>query len=222
MDVIEAIRTRKTIRGYKPDPVPREIIREILEVASRSPSGVNAQPWEVTVVTGEALDKMRQGNLEMYASGATSNADLPFIPYEGKYRQRQVELAIQLFGLMGIAREDKEKRAQWEQRGYRYLDAPTVIILYKDRSVTRLLSLLDMGSFMHAICLVAWSYGLGTCIMNQGVRFPEVVRRCAHIPDSKQLIICITIGYPERDFPANEIKSKREPVDNFANWCGFD
>jgi len=83
MDVVDAIRSRKSIRGFKPDPVPKEVLREILDIARRAPSAMNAQPWEVTVVTGEVLDNIRQGNIEMLTAGVKPNPDLPFIPYEG-------------------------------------------------------------------------------------------------------------------------------------------
>ncbi|MFC1904295.1 nitroreductase [Chloroflexota bacterium] len=223
MDVIETIRARKSIRGYKPDPVPQEVLRDIIDIASRAPSSLNIQPWEVTVVTGEVLKNLSQGNMEMDASGATPNPDLPSLPYTDKYKQRQVELGIQMFELMGITREDKEKRVQWGQRGRRYFDAPAAIFVYVDELLKeRVLSLIDIGLFVQTLCLAAQSYGLGTCIMGSGINFPEVVRKFTQIPDSKQLIICITIGYPDGDFPANKIATKRESVDNFVTWYGFE
>ena len=222
MDIIETIRARKSIRGYKPDPVPKEIIREILEIASRSPSAINTQPWEVTVVTGEVLQNLNQGNMEMDAAGATPNPDVPFVPYEDKYKQRQAELGIQMFEIMGIAREDKAKRVQWGQRGRRYFDAPAAIMVYMDRSLKGAFSLVDIGIFIQTICLTALSYGLGTCIMGRGVWYPEIVRKFTNIPESAQIVIAITIGYPDWDFPANKVVSPREPIDSAVTWFGFD
>lgn len=222
MDIREAIRTRKSIRGYKPDPVSREILREILEVATRSPSGNNVQPWEITVVSGDVLNKMRQANLEMTLAGAPPSPELPFTAYEDKYKQRQVEIGIELFKLMGIAREDREKRAEWLKRGDRYFDAPAAIILSVDRSLKGHRALLDVGALLQTICLTALSYGLGTCIMGQGINHPEVVRKFTPINESKQILMCITIGYPDLNFPANKIESRREPLDNVVTWCGFD
>ena len=102
MDVIEAICSRQSIRGYKPTPVIKETLREILDIATRSPSGDNAQTWEITVVTGEVLDNIRWGNVEMLTSGVTPNPDFALGRLEGVHRQRQVELGIQLFQLMGV------------------------------------------------------------------------------------------------------------------------
>ncbi|RLC62425.1 MAG: nitroreductase [Chloroflexi bacterium] len=221
MDVVDAIRSRKSIRGFKPDPVPKEVLWEILDIARRAPSARNTQPWNITVVTGEVLDKIRKGNTEMLAAGVEPNPDFPRKPYEGIYRQRQVDLAIQLFKLMGIAREDKVKRAEWIERGSRFFDAPAVIILSIDSSLDKPLSLLDIGAFMQTICLAALNYGLGTCINNRGVAFPEVVRKYAHIPESRLIVTCIAIGYPDWDFPANKLETEREPLENIVTWHGY-
>jgi len=132
-----------------------------------------------------------------------------------------VDLAVQIFKLMGIAREDKEKRAQWLERGFRFFDAPAAIILSIDSSVPESLALIDVGAFCQSICLAALGHGLGTCIEDQGTAFPDVIRRLTGIPQSKHIVISIAIGYPDRDFPANKVESGRENVDKFTTWCGF-
>jgi len=97
LDIVEAIRTRKSIRGFRPDPVPKEVLRNILEIAIRAPSGVNAQPWEITVVAGKALDNIKRENVEMATSGAMPNPDMRGQTREGVYKQRQVDLAHRVF-----------------------------------------------------------------------------------------------------------------------------
>lgn len=222
MDLLEAIRTRKSIRGYKPDPVPKEILKEVIEIATRSPSGMNTQPWEFTVITGDVLDSMRRANAELLASGAIPNPDFQLKPYEGIYRNRQVEVAVQIFGLMGIAREDKEKRAEWMERGFRFFDAPAVIILSVDKSLGEIRPQFDIGAIVQTICLAALNYGLGTCIEDQGLMYSEVVRKFTGIPESRRMVIAIAIGYPDWDFPANKVETKREPVEAITAWHGFD
>ena len=222
MKVTEAILLRKSIRGYKPDPVPKKVLEEILKTASHSPSSNNTQPWEVSVISGKALDEVRRGNVEMITSGSKPAPDVLHKPHEGIYRQRQVELAVQIFGLMGITREDKDKRAQWLERGFRFFGAPVAIIVTVDASVAQPLAMLDLGAFCQSICLAALECGLGTCIEDQGAMFPEVLRKVIGIPNSKQIVISIAIGYPESGFPANKLQSKREAVGNFATWYGFD
>jgi len=219
MDVIEAIRSRKSIRLFKPATVPQEVLREILEVSVRAPSALNTQPWEITVVTGEALENIKKGNLEMLSLGATPQPDTQRKPYSGIYRQRQIDLAIQIFRLMGIAREDKEKRADWQKRGFRLFDAPAAIILSIDRVLDgSAMSILDIGALMQNICLAALHYGLGTCIEDQGVMFPWVIREFTGIPESKRIAVCIAIGYPDWDFPANKLESGRELLEKNVSW----
>ncbi len=222
MDIVEAIRTRKSIRGFRPDPVPKEILRDILDIATRAPSAMNTQPWEITVIAGEVLENIKRGNIEMLESGTLPNPNVSVQPFEGVYRQRQVDLAIQIFQLMDIAREDKAKRAEWMKRGFRFFDAPAAFILSVDRSLKSWWELFDFGAISQTICLAALNHGLGTCIEDQGVMYPEVIRKYAGIPESKRIIICIPIGYPDWDFPANRLESKREPVEAITTWRGFD
>lgn len=218
MDILESVRARKSIRGYKQDPVPREIIREILDVSTRAPSALNTQPWEFTVVTGEALDGICKGNVEKLLAGATS---LHRAAYPGVYKKRQVELAKEIFKLMAIEREDSIKRAAWAQRGFRFFDAPAAIIISLDKEIEGTMALFDLGAITQTICLVAMKHGLGTCIEVQGVMFPEVIRKHTGIPESRQIIIGIALGYPDWSFPANQLHTQREPIENLVAWHGF-
>jgi nitroreductase len=224
MDVIEAVKRRKSVRGYKPDSVPKEVLEQILELASHAPSAMNTQPWEFTVLTGDVLENVRRSNVELLNSGAPPNPEHVVVswPKESIYRERQVNLAKQLFQLMDIAREDKEKRARWLERGFRYFDAPAVIVVSTDRCLSESGPLLDIGAVIQTICLTALHFGLGACIEDQGTMYPEVLRKYAHIPESKRIIMAIAIGYPDWDFPANKLVTEREPIKNITTWLGFD
>ena len=111
MEFDEVVLGRRSIRGYKPDPVPKEVIEEVLELAVRSPSSMNTQPWHLYVVTGDPLDKIRRENTERNISGVPPSREIrtPNKGYEGLHRERQIEIAVQLFQKMGIERDDKEK-----------------------------------------------------------------------------------------------------------------
>ncbi|MDH4367792.1 MAG: nitroreductase [Dehalococcoidia bacterium] len=224
MHIIEAVNRRKSIRGYKPDPVPKQVLEQILEVASHAPSAMNTQPWEFAVLTGEVLENVRRSNVDLLRSGVLPNAEhvVTSWPKESVYRERQVNLAKQLFQLMDIPREDTEKRAKWLERGFRYFDAPAAILISTDRCLTESGPLLDIGAVMQTICLVALDFGLATCIEDQGVAYPEVLRKYARIPESKRIIAAIAIGYPDWDFPANRVESEREPIGKVTTWLGFD
>lgn len=220
MDIIECVKERKSIRGYKNEPIPKQVIKEILEIAKRSPSGLNTQPWEFIVVAGEVLDNIRKENIEKYNSGIAPDSTLIF-KHQGIYRDRQVELAKRLFALMQIKREDAVKREEWLKKGVRFFDAPAAIILTVDKAMGGKFAIFDLGIITQTICLVAWAYGLGTCIEIQGVLYSEVIQRFTALPESKQVIIGIAIGYPDWDFPANQIQSDRETIDNIATFLGF-
>ena len=220
MDVIEAIKTRKSIRGYKPDPVPKEVLEEILETAIRAPSSMNTHPWEFTVIAGGVMEKIRQGNIDKFNAGERPQLEVARGEYTDIYRERQVALAVQLFQLMGIGREDREKRMEWARRGFRFFDAPAAIIISIDKAVGTG-GQFDIGAVSQTIALVALNYGLGTCIMGQGIMYADVIRKLTGIAESKLIVICLTIGYPDWDFPANKIYSAREPLENITTWCGI-
>ncbi len=232
MDVIEAVRKRKSIRGYKPDPVPKKVLEEILEIACRAPSAMNTQRWEFTVITGKVLDDLKQAYFEAFNSGARWDPEHYCMvrPVKGEilkgvYRERQIGIAAKLYDLMGMAKppnEDPVQRNAWIARGMRYVEAPVVIIVCTDRYFTESEPLLEVGAVIQNICLIAPTFGLGTCIQDAGILYPQVLRKYAHIPDSKRIIINIAIGYPDWDFPANKVESDREPAKNLTTWVGLD
>lgn len=223
MNVTEAITKRSSIRGFTADPVSAGLLAEILETAVRAPSALNSQPWEFAVITGAVLDRIRQANVEKLYSGeaaAAGYAEPPW-PRDSVYRRRQVELGKALFQLMGIGREDQEKRRAWRERGFRFFDAPVAVIVMVDRVLPEAAPLLDIGLVVENLCLAALERGLGTCIEDQGVYFPEVIYEHAGIPESKRPVIAIAMGYPDWDFPANKLQSSREPAENITTWVGF-
>ena len=224
MDVLEAIRKRKSIRGFKPDPVSREVLSGVLEAACRTPSPMNTQPWEFFVLTGPVLDAVKARNQENFRAGVPPEPEHPVVgwPRDSVYRKRQVELAGELFRLMGIIRDDTEKRIAWMERGFRYFEAPAAVIVVVDRSLSENGPLFDVGAVMQTLCLAALPHGLGTCIEDQGVMYPKDLRRLAGIPESKRIMMAVAIGYPDPDFPANRLETGREPVENVTTWIGFD
>ena len=219
MDIKKAVLTRKSIRGFKPDPIPREVLNEIIEAAVRAPSSDNSQPWEIYVLQGEPLDKIRAENIKAVEEGM---AGKDFLPYEPTYRKRQVDLAIQLFQLMGITREDNEKRTDWIKRGFRLFDAPVGIFLAADKSLDLSVASSDVGGLAQTICLLALAYDLGSCILAQSISYEDIVRKHTGIPESKNLLLSIALGYPDNDFPANNVWSERDPIDINTSWVGFD
>jgi nitroreductase len=215
---------RRSIRGYKPSPVPRSLIREVIEVAMRAPSSYNTQPWNFYVVTGEPLDRIRAGNTERILAGVPESREFrSHGAYAGVHRDRQIEVAKQLFGAMGIERHDKEGRQDWVLRGFRQFDAPVSIVVTYDRTIHGGdIGPFDCGAVTNALVNAAWSRGLGCVINSQGIMQSPVVREHARIPDDQVIMTCVAMGYPDDSFPANAVVSNRKPVDEAATFIGFD
>lgn len=155
MEFQQFVFERRSIRDYKPDPVPREVLDEIIEVAAQSPSSMNTQPWHVHVVTGDVLDRIRAGNTErMLATGKPDREIRGHGRYEGEHRERQKRVAAQLFEAAGIGWDDKAQRRDWTMRGFRQFDAPVSVIGCIDRAVEDMTeSYFDLGQFVHAMVL---------------------------------------------------------------------
>jgi nitroreductase len=224
MQYDEVVRGRRSIRGYKPIPVPKELVREVIQLAMRAPSSFNTQPWNFYVVTGEPLDRIRAGNTERILAGVPESREFrSHGAYAGIHRDRQIEVAKQLFGAMGIARDDKDGRQDWVLRGFRQFDAPVSIVVTYDRSIFGGdYGPFDCGGVANAIVNAAWSRGLGCVINSQGIMQSPVVREHAKIPEDQVIMTCIAMGYPDDDFPANAVVSHRKPVDEAATFIGFD
>jgi nitroreductase len=214
---------RRSIRGYKPDPVPAELIAEILTIAMRAPSSMNTQPWNFYVITGEPLNRIRAGNTERMVAGVPQSREFRTgEAFAGVHRDRQVGVAKQLFAAMGIERDDKAARQDWVLRGFRQFDAPVcVIITYDSILASSDDTAFDCGAVATALVNAAWSRGLGTVINSQGIMQSPVVREHAGIAADQTILKSIALGWPDESFPANAVVSERKSVDEAATFVGF-
>ena len=224
MEFQQLVFERRSIRGYKPDPVPRRVLDEIIEVAAQSPSSMNTQPWHVHVVTGDELDRIRTGNTErMLATGKPDREIRGHGRYEGLHRGRQKRVAAQLLEAAGIGWDDKAQRQDWTMRGSRQFDVPVSVIGCIDCAVEDMTqSYFDLGQFVHAMVLAAWDRDVGAVINGQGIMQSSVVRQEASIPDDQMIVITVAMGYPLDDFAANDVVSERRSVAEIATYRGFD
>lgn len=224
MDYIDIVHERRSIRGYQQKPVPRELIEEIIDLAKRAPSSMNTQPWHFHVITGEPLERIRKGNTEKMMSGSAVDREIKMNHgYEGPHRERQIEIAVQLFEAMGIARDDKPKRQDWVMRGFRQFDAPVSIVITVDKALADdTIAHFDCGAATYGLVLAAWSKGLGSVINGQGIMQSSVVRENANIPEDEVIMTCVAMGYPSDEFVANDVKSRRVANDQVASFVGFD
>lgn len=219
----EVVLGRRSIRGYLDKPVPRALIEEVLEMAMRSPSSMNTQPYHFHVITGAPLDAIRKGNTENILAGVPDSREFRRgEAFAGVHRDRQVACAIQLFEAMGIARDDKEKRQDWVLRGFRQFDAPVCVIITYDRELDGSDDTpFDCGAVATALVNAAWSKGLGCVINSQGIMQSPVVREHAGIPEDQVIMKAVALGWPDPDFPANPVKITRRSVAEAARFMGF-
>ena len=218
MNLLEAIENRKSIRQFKPDPLSRVMVQEILQAALRAPSAINTQPWECWVVGGKTLQQLSR---ELFAEGTKetpSRADFRLTEiWKDTYLNRMRQNGKGLFGLLGIDRQDREKRKAFSLSMYKFFDAPQVIFLCLDSSLGDY-SLFDCGCFALNICLLATSKGLGTCIQHSGVHYPDIIRKYVPIPAEKKILVAISIGYPDEQAVVNRFRSTRETLENVVHW----
>lgn len=222
MDVFEAIRERKSIRAFKPDPVPMDILKKIIEPALRAPSWANTQPWEFAVATGKPLKEIEEG---FVARGMQEPASEVARPYEfpEPYMSR----------IRALAPKPRDEMSQEEMEAhlmdnFRHYGAPAVIYLlvgrpffYQSQGINAW-SLYDSGSAVQNIMLLATSYGLGTIAQAQAVVYPDIVRKVLGIPESKLIALGISIGYPDWDNPVTQRRTQREPLEKVVTFYGFD
>jgi nitroreductase len=220
----EIVLGRRSIRGYLDKPVPRALIENVLAMAMRSPTSMNTQPWHFHVITGEPLDRIRKGNTENILAGVPDSREFRRgEAFAGVHRDRQVEVAKQLFGAMGIERDDKDARQDWVLRGFRQFDAPVCVIVTYDRELSGSDdTAFDCGAVMTALVNAAWSRGLGCVINSQGIMQSPVVREHAGISEDQVIMKAVALGWPDPDFPANAVVSLRKSVDEAARFVGFD
>lgn len=224
MNFAEFAESRKSVRGFTDKAVSKETVDKIIAAAKWAPSSYNTQTWQVHVVTGDVLDKIRRGNTENTLAGKPHVRDFPYKEdYVDQHRQRQIDVAIQLFEVMEIGRDDKAKRTDWMLRGFRQFDAPVSLVLTYDKSLEpAAITQFSLGSLAYGIVLAAWDLGLGCVINGQGIMQSDVVHECAQIPDNEAIMICIALGYPDPSFAANSVRSTRLDNSEFVTYHGFD
>ena len=224
MKLEKAMIERRSIRGFKDEPVSQALLEDVIALANRAPSSMNTQPWHLHVLTGKPLEAVRHGNTERMLAGMTPVREIEdYAAYEGEHRKRQIEIAVQLFEAMGIERQDAERRQDWVMRGFRQFDAPVSIVVCFDRSLLEnTIAHFDTGAMTYGLVLAAWSKGLGAVINGQGIMQSPVVREAANIPEDQVILTCVALGWPDEEFVANSVVSRRRSVDNVTRYLGFE
>ena len=213
MELLAALRERRSIRKFKPTDVSQNIIMEILNDARWSPSWGNTQPWEFYVLTGKTLAKFKEMNLQKSAAGEAPASDVPMPEnWPIVLKARYSEMSRILLTALGIQREDKESRNKFNQSMFALFDAPCLILACISREHPVEYQMLDIGLITQSICLLAHDRGLGTCIMAAAVRYPDAIRKIAAIPENKRIVAGVALGYPDPAYPLYKLQRKRADI----------
>jgi nitroreductase len=211
VDVIDALNSRVTIRAFKPDPVSKEMILQILEAATRAPSTGNTQPWELFVAGGEALDRIRLAYTVNFQHGIPSNSDLPAPQtWPPALQKRMDESRAGRFKSMGIEPDDKARRTIFEL-AHQFFGAPTVVYLCMDRTLTPW-SIFDIGMLAQSIMLAAQHYDVDSAPAFLFISYPGIIRAELEIPKNLSIIMGVALGYRDPRHPQNQYRSSRRPI----------
>jgi nitroreductase len=214
-----AITSRRSVRGFLPTPVPEELVREILAVASRAPSMTNTQPWRVRVLSGAARDRLCAEIQAAYDAGRHPEPGYDYYPREWREpwlgRRRQIGWA--LYGLLGIGKGDREATAWQHRKNYAFFGAPVGMIVTLDRSLG-LGSWLDLGMFLQNVMVAARGRDLDTCPQAAFMNYHTTIRRLLAIPEEEVVVCGLALGHADPAEPANALVSPREAVEGFASF----
>jgi nitroreductase len=230
MEVIEAIRSRRSIRSFKPDPVPKEVLEELLDACRWAPNSSNTQPWEFAVLGGKAIEEAKDRLVERVKAEWDSSGhkfrkispDIPTPELPEPYLHRAMALRAHIDNHQfppGTEDLDKKRRA-YLLYGSRFYGAPNLIILYAEKSLYPK-TLIDTGIMAETIAITALSYGLGTCLMSMPVYWPDIYRDLLKVPESKLIALAIPIGYQDSQAVVNTFQRNREPLNTFTHWHGI-
>ena len=220
--VDHAIATRQSVRAFLPTPVPRQTIEQILQLATRAPSGTNTQPWRAVVLTGAAKQRLSDAILAVYNDSEERkqhNEEYAYYPtkWVDPYLARRRKIGWDLYGLLGIGREDKAKMHAQHGRNYVFFDAPVGIIFTIDRILEQG-SWLDFGMFLQNVMVAARARGLDTCPQAAFTQFHRVIARELELPDSQMVVCGMSLGYADMSKIENTLVTEREPVSGFARF----
>ena len=217
MELSKAILERKSIRAFKADPIPREKIEEILRLAIHAPSAVNLQPWEFTVVTGEERERLSRRLIKSYQEKRISCGPGAVKPLPKTYARRGAKT---LDVMRPFFEEMKVRPDQFINEGScNFYGAPVAIILCVDDSFSKG-RLVDIGVVLGYLVLTAHDFGIGTCPIGLIAAYEDEVKDVLNIPESKNVVVGVALGYPDWENPINRFKAPKDPLEKMVRWVG--
>ncbi len=215
MDLLEAIRERRSIRAFRPDEIPKDKVEEIISHAIQAPSAINLQPWEFTVVMGEEKARLSRKLIKSYKEKQISCSPGNVKPLSDTFSKRGVES----FRLMNPYLEEMgfDFNAFINEGSCNFYGAPVAIILCLDNAFSKA-RLVDIGIVLGYMALVAFNSGFGTCPIGLINAYEDEIKDLLNIPDNKDIVIGMALGYPDWESPINRFKCPRELVENLVRW----
>lgn len=216
MDVSEAVAARRSVRGFRADPVDPAQIERLARAAARAPSGGNLQPWHIDIVTGASLARLKALMAEKIAAGALESAQYDIYPraLSGVYKDRRFEVGMALYGAMGIERGDTAARQREFARNFDFFGAPAALFC----TVGRMMGppqWSDLGMYLQSFMLLALAEGLASCAQECWAIYPETVGEFLGLPSERMVFCGMAIGYEDESAPANRLHTRRAPQ---AEW----
>jgi nitroreductase len=220
MDVAEAVRERISTRAFKPDPVPGDLVRGLIEAAARAPSGGNLQPWRVYALGGVALAELKAMVAAAPFGEAPEYNVYPPNLWE-PFRTRRFVCGEDLYASIGIPREDRPARLRQLARNGLFFDAPVGLFFCLDRNLGPP-QWSDLGMYMQTFMLLAVEAGLATCPQEYWARYPKTVAGFVGLPDDHMLFSGMALGYADEEAPINQWRTRRDPLGVWCEMRGFD
>lgn len=221
MNVSEAVDSRRSVRAFLERPVEPALLREVLGLAARAPSGGNLQPWRLYVLSGAALQRLKDAMQQRLARQPSPDLPLDYEIYPSPlgepYRSERFAIGEAMYAELGIAREDKARRLQWFANNYRFFGAPAALFCYVDRGMGRP-QWADLGMYLQTVMLLLRERGLDSCAQEAwSVYHGEVAKRLSP-PDEWMLFCGMAIGYADPDAAVNRLRSRRLPLEQFVQF----
>jgi nitroreductase len=221
MTVTEAVDRRVSVRAFRHQPVPGALVREILSLAARAPSGGNLQPWKVHALAGEPLAELKRLGAAALASGLeTPEYDVYPPNLWDPFRTRRFECGEDLYATINIPREDRAARLAQLANNINFFGAPVGLFFCLDRKLGPP-QWADMGMYMQTVMLLAVERGLDTCAQEFWARLPKTVGDFLGLPDDQMLFSGMALGYRDEAHPINTLRTRRDTVEEFAEFRGF-
>jgi nitroreductase len=218
MEILEGINTRHSIRAFKSNPITRDVMEKILQAVSNSPSYTNTQPWEVVVVSGKRKNELGRELLKLARAKAPTSPDLPMPKgWPPALQERSREHGARRLSTLGVARDDEEGREKLRLMNFEFYGAPCAVFLFIDGSLGEW-SIYDMGLFSQNLILAAHSLGVESCLQASVTNYAPEIKKFLGLAESKKLVICISLGYPDEKAKLNTYRSLRQKPDEFTRW----